>query len=591
MMSATASLDELIADFEELEEPIERLAHLEEIGRNLTPMPENLRTEENRVLGCQSMVWLVAKQRGSKPPILEFQAYSDAPIVRGEIAVLLAAYSGKTPQEILDFPIEELIARLKLRKSLSPLRSNGLYSMVKRIQTMAAERASKSKVQSPTPKVRSQESGVSGQKSEVSTQKSEAGGDEVEQVGLLSAALRDDFPILSTVLEDGQPLVYFDNAASAQRPKRVIASIVEAYQHYYSNVHRGGHALAVESTTRYEKARETIRHLLNARSNDEVLFTAGATAAINLVARSWGDTNCRKGDEILLTQMEHHSNIVPWQQLAERTGCTIKWLPLTDGYELDLDALDGLLSERTKLVAFTAISNVLGTINPVKMIVEKAHAAGAKVLVDAAQHVPHETTDVQAWDADFVALSGHKLMGPSGVGVLYGRRELLEAMPPFLGGGSMIKTVTLDGFTPADLPYKFEAGTPMIVPAIGLGVATEYLLGIGLARIQAHELALTRCAHELLAEIPGVRILGPAPEKKGGIVSFVVDGIHADDVSRVLDLKGIAVRAGHHCAMPLHKRYGLEASCRASFYLYNTLEEVERLATALGQAKKVFQRE
>jgi cysteine desulfurase/selenocysteine lyase len=242
-------------------------------------------------------------------------------------------------------------------------------------------------------------------------------------------------------------------------------------------------------------------------------------------------------------------------------------------------------------VAFTAISNVLGTINPVKAIIDKAHAVGAKVLVDAAQHVPHEQTDVQTWQADFVVLSGHKLMGPSGVGVLYGRRELLESMPPFLGGGSMIKTVTLEGFTPADLPYKFEAGTPMIVPAIGLGVAADYLTQIGLPRIQAHELALTRCAHELLSEIPGVRILGPAPEKKGGIVSFVVEGIHAEDVSRVLDLKGIAVRAGHHCAMPLHRRYGVEASCRASFYLYNTLEEVERLATALGQAKKVFRRE
>jgi cysteine desulfurase / selenocysteine lyase len=573
------SLDELIADFEDLEEPIERLAHLEEIGRSLPPMPENLRTEENRVLGCQSMVWFVAQQRPGNPPSLEFQAYSDAPIVRGEITVLLAAYSGKSPQEILDFPIEELIARLKLRSFLTPLRSNGLYSMVKRIETLAAEaggRVRETRELPPRPEVRGQESGVRGQGS---------------GVGLLSSSLRDDFPILSTVLEDGQPLAYLDNAASAQRPRPVIAAIVEAYQTYYSNVHRGGHALAVESTTRYEQARETIRRLLHARSKDEVLFTAGATAAINLVARSWGDTNCRQGDEILLTQMEHHSNIVPWQQLAERTGCTIRWLPLTDGYELDLAEFDGLLSERTRLVAFTAVSNVLGTINPVKTIIDKAHAVGAKVLVDAAQHVPHEPTDVQAWDADFVALSGHKLMGPSGVGVLYGRQELLSAMPPFLGGGSMIKTVTLEGFTPADLPYKFEAGTPMIVPAIGLGVAAEYLAQIGLPRIQAHELALTHYAHELLAEIPGVRILGPAPEKKGGIVSFVVDGIHAEDVSRVLDLKGIAVRSGHHCAMPLHKRYGVEASCRASFYLYNTLEEVERLATALGEAKKVFRRE
>ena len=598
MMSATSTLDELIADFEELEEPIERLAHLEEIGRNLPPMPESLRTEENRVLGCQSMVWLVPHRRAGNPPILEFQAYSDAPIVRGEIAVLLAAYSGRTAQEILDFPIEDLIARLKLRSFLSPLRSNGLYSMVKRIQALAEDAGGQSKVQSPKSKVEKQWPEVGGQRSEVRgqesgtrSQESEARGQGAAEGAPLAAEVRGDFPILSRVLEDGKPLAYLDNGASAQRPQVVIDAIVHAYQSYYSNVHRGGHALAVESTTRYEQARETLRRFLNAKSSDEVIFTAGTTAAINLVARSWGETSVRRGDEILLTQMEHHSNIVPWQQLAERTGAVIKWLPLTDDYQLDLSALDSLLSQRTKLVAFTAVSNVLGTINPVKTIIDRAHAVGARVLVDAAQHVPHEPTDVQAWNADFVVLSGHKMLGPSGVGVLYGRQELLASMPPFLGGGSMIKTVTLEGFTPADLPYKFEAGTPMIVPAIGLGVAAEYLTKVGLPRVQAHELALTRCAHELLAEIPGLRILGPAPEKKGGIVSFVLQGVHADDVSRVLDLEGIAVRAGHHCAMPLHKRYGVEASCRASFYLYNTLEEVELLATALGKAKKLLARQ
>jgi cysteine desulfurase/selenocysteine lyase len=590
-MAKPSSIDEIIADFEDLEEPMERLALLEEMGRELAPMPEHLRTEENRVLGCQSLVWFVANRRPGNPPVLEFQAYSDAPIVRGEIAILLAAYSGRTPQEILDFPIEELIRRLKLRSFLTPLRSNGLYSMVKRIQSLAAEAAGKGSgfgVQGS-----GVQSKVQGPKSKPGAVEAEARAEtagEAAKAGLLDRSLRADFPILSRVLEDGQPLAYLDNAASTQRPKRVIDSVVEAYETYYSNVHRGGHALAVESTQHYEQARETLARLINARSRDEVIFTAGTTAAINLVARSWGDANLRAGDEILLTEMEHHSNIVPWQQLAARTGATIRWAPVTDGYELDLEALDRLLSPRTRLVAVTAVSNVLGTINPIPAIVAKARAVGATTLVDAAQHVPHEPTDVQTWNADFIAFSGHKMLGPSGIGVLYGRREVLEAIPPFLGGGSMIKTVTLEGFTPADLPYKFEAGTPPIVPAIALGVAADYLSGVGLARVQQHELTLTRYAHELLGEIPGVRILGPAPEKKGGIVSFVVEGIHAAKLSLILDLHGVAVRAGHHCAMPLHRRYGIEASCRASFYFYNTLEEVERLATSIAHARKVSDR-
>jgi cysteine desulfurase/selenocysteine lyase len=402
--------------------------------------------------------------------------------------------------------------------------------------------------------------------------------------------IRRDFPILATTLAEGYPLAYLDNGASTQRPRQVIEAVVEAYEHYYSNVHRGGHALAAESTVRYEAAREAIRALVNARSTTEIVFCLGTTAAINLVARSWGDTNVRAGDEIVLTEMEHHSNIVPWQQLAERTGAKIRWVPITDGFELDMTALDRLLSQRTKIVAVAAVSNVLGTINPVAEIIRRAHAVGAVVLVDAAQAAPHEPLDVRAWDADFVAFSGHKMLGPSGVGVLYGRENLLDDMPPFLGGGSMIKTVTLEGFTPADLPYKFEAGTPMIVPAIGLGKAVQYLQAVDMDKIRAHELVLTRLAHKLLADVPGLRILGPAPEKKGGIVSFAVEGVHPDDLSKFLDLHGIAIRAGHHCAMPLHHRLGISASSRASFYFYNTPAEVERLAAAVRDAQRVLKR-
>ena len=298
----------------------------------------------------------------------------------------------------------------------------------------------------------------------------------------------------------------------------------------------------------------------------------------------------RAGDELLLTEMEHHSNLVPWQQLAERRGATIRYVPITEDGRLDIDAFRSLLCERTRLVAVAAISNVLGTINPINEIVQQSHAAGAIVLVDGAQSVPHMTTDVQASGVDFLAFSGHKMLGPSGVGVLYGRRELLESMPPFLGGGSMIRRVRLEGFEPADLPAKFEAGTPPIVPAIGLGAAVEYLTRVGLSAIHEHEQQLVERAHAALADVGGVRILGPATVHKAGIVSFVVEGVHAHDVAHQLDRSGVAIRAGHHCAMPLHKRLGVIASNRASFYLYNTPEEVDLLAAALRGVKRLFRR-
>ena len=411
------------------------------------------------------------------------------------------------------------------------------------------------------------------------------------------AALRRDFPILGTRLHaadspsgEGVPLAYLDNAATTERPRQVIQSLVDVYEKHYANVHRGIHWLSDQSTDLFEDAREKVRAFINAPSRDEVIVRQGTTDAINLVARSWGDANVRAGDEILLTEMEHHSNLVPWQQLAERTGAVLRHIPITDDGLLALDTLPQLLSERTKLVAITAVSNVLGTINPLAEIISQAHAAGALVLVDAAQSVPHMRTDVQALGADFLALSGHKMLGPSGIGILWGRRELLDAMPPFLGGGSMIRRVRLDGFEPADLPAKFEAGTPPIVPAIGLGAAIDYLNAVGLDAIHEHEQLLTRRAHDVLSAVGGVRFLGPTPEKKGGIVSFTLQGVHAHDIAQLLDRQGVAVRAGHHCAMPLHKRLGINASARASFYFYNTLEEVDRLGEALAEAKRVFRR-
>ncbi len=404
------------------------------------------------------------------------------------------------------------------------------------------------------------------------------------------ARLRADFPILATVVHGDKRLVYLDNAATAQRPRQVIAALVEAYEQHYANVHRGIHWLSEQSTDMYEDARASVQRFIHARERHEVVFTTGATAAINLVARSWGDQHVGPGDEIILTEMDHHSNIVPWQQLAERKGCTLRFLPITDDGLLVLDALDRLLGPRTRLVAFTAVSNVLGTINPVSEIVARAHAAGALALIDAAQSVPHSVTDVQALGADFVALSGHKMLGPSGVGVLYGRETLLDAMPPFLGGGSMIRRVTLDGFEPAELPAKFEAGTPPIVPALGLAAAIKYLDQVGMDNIERYESILTRRAHEVLGAIDGVRLLGPAVHQKAGIVSFVVRGIHAHDVAQVMDQHGIAIRAGHHCTMPLHKRLGVAASSRASFYFYNTLEEIDQLGVALEHVQRIFQR-
>ena len=411
---------------------------------------------------------------------------------------------------------------------------------------------------------------------------------------LLPASLRDDFPILSNDVLDGHPLVFLDNAASTQRPRQVIDAIRQVYERDYANVHRGIHTLSERSTEQYEHAREKVQALINAKHSHEVIFTQGTTASINLVARSWGENNLKPGDEILTTVMEHHSNLVPWQQVCERTGAVLRHVPLIsnegaqDG-RLDMAAFDELLTEKTKLVAVVSISNTLGTVNPIAEIIKKAHATGALVLVDAAQSVPHLPTDVQAWDADFLAFSGHKMLGPSGVGILYGKETLLDAMPPFLGGGSMINEVRLDSFTPAALPAKFEAGTPPITPAIGMSAAIDYLNAIGLDAIHRHENMLVEKAYNALRQIDGLKILGPAPEHRAGLVSFAFERIHAHEFAQVLnDRFGVAVRAGHHCTQPLHHLLGLAASTRASFYLYNQPEDVDRLVEGIVEVQRMF---
>ena len=394
-------------------------------------------------------------------------------------------------------------------------------------------------------------------------------------------SVRNDFPILHQTVYRERPLVYLDNGASTQHPQAVIDAMSQCYLHTYANVHRGIHYLSEQASAQYEQARLKVQRFINAAYSNEVIFTSGTTAAINTIARAWGDANIKRGDEILLPIFEHHSNIVPWQQLAERTGASVKFANVSSDGELDWEAFSQLLGPQTKLVAVAAVSNVLGTQTSIRRVVEMARAVNALTLVDAAQHTPHEPTDVQSWNADFVCFSGHKMLGPSGIGILWGRQSLLDAMPPFLGGGSMISTVTTDGFSPGELPAKFEAGTPPIVEAIGLGAAVDYLNQFDLNAIARHEYELVSLAMRLLAEIEGVRVLGPSAERRAGLVSFTIEGIASQDLAVLLDQAGIAIRAGHHCAMPLHQHYKIRNSCRASFYLYNTRAEVEMFGGTL----------
>lgn len=400
-------------------------------------------------------------------------------------------------------------------------------------------------------------------------------------------ALRREFPILSQSVH-GKTLAFLDSAASSQKPRRVIDCLEDYYRRYNANVHRGIYRLSEEATFAFERARGKVARFINARSQREIVFVRNTTEAINLVARSWGDANLREGDRILLSIMEHHSNLVPWQMLAQRTGAKLEFLPIDGEGRLALDNLDAQL-EGVRLVAITQQSNVLGTINPVAEIARRAHAVGALVLVDGAQSVPHMPVDVQALDIDFLAFSGHKMCGPTGIGVLWGRRTILEQMPPFLGGGSMIKVVGLHESTYADVPARFEAGTPAIAEAIALGEAVDFLQEVGMDRIYAHERELLGYALERLREVEGLRVYGPTTtEMRGGAVSFTLDGVHPHDVAAVLDSEGIAVRAGHHCAQPLHAHYDIPATTRASFYLYNIPEEVDRLVAALHKVRTLF---
>lgn len=402
------------------------------------------------------------------------------------------------------------------------------------------------------------------------------------------AALRSDFPIFRRKIHGDKDLIYLDSAATSQKPNQVILAMNDYYTHGNANIHRGIHELAEEATSNYESARERVSRFIHGENARQLIFTRNTTESINLVANTWAKTNLKKGDIILLTEMEHHSNLVPWYMLAEEKGLKIEFIPITDGFELDMEKFSEMLCKKPKLVGFTHMSNMLGTINPAKEMTRLAHDSGAMVLIDGAQSVPHFPVNVEEIDADFYAFSAHKMLGPTGIGALYAKAELLEAMPPFMGGGDMIRKVTYEGFSTNDIPYKFEAGTPAIAEGIGFGAAIDYLESVGMDHIYAHEQELTRYAIEVLGSVKDLIIHGPSAEKKGGVISFSFMGVHPHDISQVLDSEGIAVRAGHHCVMPLHRKLNLPATTRASLYLYNTKKDIEKLAENLEKVRRIF---
>ena len=418
--------------------------------------------------------------------------------------------------------------------------------------------------------------------------------DEVKQAEAAPAAekpfeiaqVRQDFPALSLRVH-GKPLVYLDNAASTQKPEAVLDAADRCYREYYSNVHRGVHFLSQQATNAYEEARRKVQGFLGAAREEEIVFVRGATEGINLVAATFGRSRVKAGDEVLITEMEHHSNIVPWQMLCDAVGATLKVAPIDDRGEVILEEYEKLLSERTRLVAMVYISNALGTINPVARMIEMAHARGVPVLVDGAQAAPHVNVDVQALDCDFFVFSGHKMFGPTGIGALYGRWDLLSSMPPYQGGGEMIRSVTFAKTEYADPPARFEAGTPNIVGAIAMGAAVDYLQGIGLEAIGRYESGLLDYATEALSAVPGVRLVGTATHR-ASVVSFVIDGVHPHDVGTILDREGIAVRAGHHCAQPVMDHFGLPATVRASLALYNTRQEIDQLVNGVARVQEIF---
>lgn len=563
------SLQEIFEEFSDLDRE-DQSKYLLELGDDLPEFPAAMRTDANRVYGCQSQVWLSAEVTGSgDTAVVRILADSDSNIVRGLIAILQSAYDGMTAVEILRFDIQAVFRQLSLQQHISPQRRNGLRGMVERIQLLA-QRYAVTRFEPSVP----------------------ADSKTIPALPLCPAPafdplqIRRQFPVLNRPLGDGLFPVFLDSGASAQKPACVIEKEREVEEQYYANAHRGTYQFGVRIDEEYEATRELTAKFIGARSADEIVFTSGTTAGLNLIASGWAAPRLQPGDEILTTVMEHHANFVPWQQVAIRTGAKLKLIPLTADGRLDASAFDSVFTERTRIVAVTAMSNMLGTINPIREIARRCRQLNACLVVDGAQSVPHLPTNVSADDIDFLVFSGHKVYGPTGIGVLYGRHSRLEEMEPVTFGGHMISEVTIERSSWSRPPAKFEAGTMPIVQVIGLGAAIRWLQQLDLTAVHQHEELLTRQLFDGLREIPKLRIFGPAPEHRGAIVSFRIEGIHPEDLATILDTHGVFTRHGHHCTMPLHSYLNIPGSTRVSFGVYNTSDDVQAFLRALQRARQ-----
>ena len=568
------TLDEIFEEFADLDRQDQSL-YLLELGDGLPEFPVCGRTDENRVHGCQSQVWLIADISGTQETApFTIIADSDSNLVRGLIAILAASYNGKTAREILEYDIDAVFHRLNLQQHITPQRRNGLRGMVDRVLTLA--RMHLVTCGGGEPVVRGRSPAV------------ESRPDLKNIPPLNPDDIRRQFPVLCKLHPSGLRPIFLDSAASAQKPQCVIEKEREVEEQYFANAHRGTYQFGLRIDEEFEGSRATIATFLNAASPNNIVFTPGTTIGINMIASGWGRRHVHAGDEILTTIMEHHANFVPWQQLAKERGATLKLIPLTPDGRIDLDQLDSVLNKRTRVLAITGMSNMLGTVNPIRELVRRARAMGTCVVVDGAQSVPHLPTDVIADDLDFLVFSGHKLYGPTGVGVLYGKPERLEEMDPIIFGGHMISEVRIDDSSWSAAPAKFEAGTMPIVQAIALGTAVEWVQKTGLASIHQHEQSLTTLAMERLQTVPGITIYGPDVAHRGGIITFRIDGMHPEDLAALLDQKDVSARHGHHCTMPLHTYLGVSATTRVSLAAYNTVDDIAALMDAIEFALKTL---
>lgn len=574
------TLDEIFDEFADLDKQDQSL-YLLELGDDLPPLADAAKTDDNKVHGCQSQVWLITDVDGvGEAAKFNIVADSDSNIVRGLIAILEAAYNGKSAREILQYDIDAVFLGLNLQQHISPQRRNGLRGMVDRIMKLARLHLAAS---------------GSGADSVSVVHRTDAPNAEPRtrsaEIAILNRdEIRRQFPVLCQTMPNGSRPIFLDSGASAQKPQCVIDKEREVEEQYFANAHRGTYQFGQRIDEEFEGARTALAKFLNAPSPNNVVFTPGTTIGINMIASGWGRKHVQPGDEILTTVMEHHANFVPWQQLAKECGATLRLIPLTPDGRLDMEQLDLVLTKRTRLLAITGMSNMLGTVNPINALVRRARAVGACVVVDGAQSVPHLPTDVIADDVDFLVFSGHKLYGPTGVGILYGKAERLEEMNPVIFGGHMISEVRIEASTWSAPPAKFEAGTMPIVQAIALGTAVNWVQTTGMAEIHQHEQSLTVLTIERLNTIPGLTIYGPDVAHRGGIVSFRIDGLHPEDLAAILDQRNVFARHGHHCTMPLHTYLGVSATTRVSLAAYNSADDIDELMKAIEFALKTIRK-